>query len=183
MSGAPLSPAGPSANHRAYPPQQASPYRSAGVSNPSKPLRSALDMTFDHDYTVPVGNLQRCASLTRSPLKRSVQLRESFGQNCRGRHTLREYILNPVGEESPAVSKAKLAPRPASLKGKRIGLVDDRVTRSVGGIATVKAVVEERLGPAQVNIWVKPNTGRPSAPSVLDEVAQRSDVVILACCA
>lgn len=95
-----------------------------------------------------------------------------------------DYVLNPVGEPAPSVQRTSLAPRPGSLKGKRIGILDDRVTRSIGNVTEVLGpLVEKAFAPRSVRVWLKPSTGAPSPRSLLEDVMRNSDVVILACCA
>ncbi len=95
-----------------------------------------------------------------------------------------DYVLNPVGEPAPSVQRASLAPRPGSLENKRIGILDDRVTRSIGNVTEVLGpLVEQTFAPRSVRVWLKPNTGAPSPRALLEDVMRNSDVVILACCA
>jgi hypothetical protein len=68
------------------------------------------------------------------------------------------------------------APRPRSLRGLRIGLLDNSKPNAGLLLETVAARLAERAGAATVRSWRKPGSARAAAD--VDEIVVASDVVL-----
>ena len=82
-------------------------------------------------------------------------------------------ILDPVG--STSATSRTLAPRPASLAGKVIGVLDNSKPNArvlLEGVA--RALARAASGPARCSIWRKPGAVDRRHPAVLDEIAARA---------
>ena len=83
-------------------------------------------------------------------------------------------ILDPVGGSS-ATSRA-LAPRPRSLQGAVIGVLDNSKPNAGALMHRVAELLAARTGAAGVRGWSKPSAARPA--EILDEIAKGADVVL-----
>ena len=85
-------------------------------------------------------------------------------------------LLDPTVE--PRQQPLTYVPRPGSLKGKRVGLVDntkfnsDRLLRKIGDIL----VSEYRA--AEARMWRKKNASVPAHDEIIDEAKRGVDVVV-----
>ena len=86
-------------------------------------------------------------------------------------------VLSPVGEKKRTEVKDKLAPRPATLSDKVIGLIDDGVGKAY--FQRIEELLKEKVKPAQVIRKVRPHLSQLSPAELLDEVAQACDAVIV----
>ncbi len=83
-------------------------------------------------------------------------------------------ILSPV-RDAPATPKA-LARRPASLRGARVGVLDNSKPNAGTLLGRVAELLVERHGARTVSSWQKPGSSRPA--TVVDEIAGAVDVVL-----
>ena len=83
-------------------------------------------------------------------------------------------VLDPTGEREPA-SRQRLA-RPASIIGKRIGLLD--ISKARGNVFLDR--LEQRLTErgATVERFRKPTFARPAPRALLEEIVGRTDLVV-----
>ena len=85
-------------------------------------------------------------------------------------------ILDPTVE--PRRQPLTYVPRPDSLTGQRIGLVEytkfnsDKLLRKIGDI------LRTEYGAAETRMWRKHNAGVPAHQEILDEAARSVDVVV-----
>lgn len=87
-------------------------------------------------------------------------------------------ILDPVGS-SQAPSRA-LAPRPASLQGAVIGVLDNSKPNARVLLEGVARGLAEKLGAREVKRWRKPGASIGATASVLDEIAAHCRAVLTA---
>mgnify|MGYP001568344010 FL=1 len=85
-------------------------------------------------------------------------------------------ILDPTVE--PRQQPLTYVARPDSLKGKRVGLIEntkfnsDRLLQKIGGI-----LVQE-YGAAEARMWRKHNSSVPAHDEIIDEAKRGVDVVV-----
>ena len=84
-------------------------------------------------------------------------------------------LVDPTAQ--PAGLEATLAERPADLRGKRLGLVDNTKANAGALLEAVLALVEDELQPSEV-VRVKVPATFPAGDDVLDEIAGTVDLVI-----
>jgi len=83
-------------------------------------------------------------------------------------------VLNPT---RPAPSQTKpLAPRPASLRGRRIGVLDNSKPNADVLLGRLAEMLAERYGAAAGVKWKKPGASRPA--TMIDEIARSVDLVL-----
>jgi hypothetical protein len=83
-------------------------------------------------------------------------------------------VLDPTGELEPAIRE--LPPRPPSLEGKTIGLLD--ITKARGDVFLDR--LAERLSARGLAVlrYAKPTFTKPAPIDLRHEIAQQCDVVI-----
>jgi predicted GTPase len=86
-------------------------------------------------------------------------------------------LVSPLSE--PVLATSTLAPRLASLHGKRIGLFDNSKNRAAQLLDAVAAMLEAQYGCASVMCHRKPSASKPAAPEVLAEFARTCDLVLV----
>ncbi len=69
-------------------------------------------------------------------------------------------------------------PRPSSLQGKRIGLVENTKFNSDRLLRKIGALLEHEYGAAGSVMWRKLNPSVPAHPEILDEARGKVDVVV-----
>jgi hypothetical protein len=84
-------------------------------------------------------------------------------------------LYDPTAE--PRTVAARLAPRPASLAGKRLGILDNGKANAGTLMLAVAAILKERYGVAEVVKRDKPVAGPPS-PEIL-AVLEQCDVALV----
>ena len=83
-------------------------------------------------------------------------------------------VLNPT---RPAPSRTMpLAARPASLRGRRIGVLDNSKPNADVLLGRLAELLVERHGAASVVKWKKPGASRPA--TMIDEIARSADLVL-----
>lgn len=87
-------------------------------------------------------------------------------------------VLDPTVEPLP--DDVQLAPRPATLDGLRVGLLDNGKHGVSRFLDHLEAALAERHRGLTFVRTRKPNASRPAPPSVLDALAASTDVVISA---
>jgi hypothetical protein len=87
-------------------------------------------------------------------------------------------ILDPVGSTS-ATSRA-LAPRPDSLQGAVIGVLDNSKPNARVLLDGVARALAEKLGARDVRVWRKPGASIGATPAVLDEMAAQCGAALTA---
>jgi hypothetical protein len=87
-------------------------------------------------------------------------------------------ILDPVGSTSAA--SRTLAPRPASLAGAVIGVLDNSKPNARVLLEGVARALAQKVGARDVKIWGKPGASIGATPAVLDEIAAQCGAVLTA---
>jgi hypothetical protein len=86
-------------------------------------------------------------------------------------------LVSPQSE--PLLAASTLAPRLASLHGKRLGLLDNSKNRAAQLLDAVAAMLEVQYGCTSVMRHRKPSASKPAAPEVLAEFARACDLVLV----
>jgi len=87
-------------------------------------------------------------------------------------------ILDPTG--TTAVDRKALAPRPATLAGAVIGILDNSKPNAHVLLARVAEAIRARYGAGEIRTWRKPTSSSGAVPAVLDEIAASSTVALTA---
>jgi hypothetical protein len=87
-------------------------------------------------------------------------------------------VLDP--RTAPAAPRAVRAPRPASLRGQRIGLLANGKPNSEEFLVALGALLRERHGVERLAVVGKPSANRVAPADLLDRLAAHSDLVITA---
>ncbi|HKW93854.1 MAG TPA: hypothetical protein VJX92_18320 [Methylomirabilota bacterium] len=96
----------------------------------------------------------------------------------RGMMRLDMEILDPVGGSS-AASRA-LAPRPRSLQGAIVGVLDNSKPNARVLLEHVARALADKLGAREVKRWRKPGASIGATASALDEIAAQCGAVLTA---
>ena len=85
-------------------------------------------------------------------------------------------ILDPTVE--PRKQPLTYVPRPDSLKGKRIGLVENTKFNSDRLLQKIGEVLVKEYGAAETRMWRKHNASVPAHDEIIDEARRGVDVVV-----
>jgi hypothetical protein len=85
-------------------------------------------------------------------------------------------ILDPIGDT--AATARTLAPRPASLQGAVIGVLDNSKPNARVLLEGVARVLAAKLGARDVRVWRKPGASVGATAAVLDEIAAQCGAVL-----
>lgn len=83
-------------------------------------------------------------------------------------------VLIPLAAR--ASDRKGLAPRPASLRGRRVGILDNGKPNADVLLGRVAELLAERAGSGPVRWWRKPAAAYPAA--AIDAIVAASDVVL-----
>jgi uncharacterized membrane protein len=92
--------------------------------------------------------------------------------------SLRMEILDPVG--STAAASRPLAPRPASLAGAVIGVLDNSKPNAGVLLEAVARALARQVGAREIRRWQKPGASIGAAAAVLDQIAAQCGAVLTA---
>ena len=84
-------------------------------------------------------------------------------------------VLDPTAEAT--VAAWQLAPRPASLEGKTVGLISNGKEGTVGYFAHLDRILREEFGVAEVIKRTKSNYSAPADQHIVDEIPRWDAVV------
>lgn len=86
-------------------------------------------------------------------------------------------LVDPVavGSEEPLL---RLAPRPATLRGKRLGLLNNSKTNSEPILRAIARILDEEFGLAEVFHLTKHSASLPPKPEIVEELHRRADIVV-----
>jgi hypothetical protein len=88
-------------------------------------------------------------------------------------------ILDPTGAtQAAAKPAAPRAPRPASLKGARVGLLINTKQNAAPFLHEVGRLLLENYGVASLTERTKKNFAMPEADEVIKEMAEEADVIV-----
>jgi len=85
-------------------------------------------------------------------------------------------ILDPTVE--PRQQPVTYVARPDSLKGKRIGLVENTKFNSDRLLQKIASVLVREYGAAEARMWRKHNSSVPAHDEIIDEAKRGVDVVV-----
>ena len=85
-------------------------------------------------------------------------------------------ILDPTVE--PRNQPLTFVGRPDSLKGKRIGLVENTKYNSDRLLHKIGDILVKEYGAAETKMWRKRNAGVPAHDEIIDEARRGVDVVV-----
>lgn len=88
-------------------------------------------------------------------------------------------VMSPFGSQWQP-PKAELAPRPGTLQGLRLGLLDNSKPNAALLLDAVLEELEDELRPSVVVRRRKPGAGVPGPESLLEELQSTCDAVIVA---
>jgi hypothetical protein len=91
----------------------------------------------------------------------------------------RELVLDPTGGPAPRES-VTLAPRPDSLRGKTLGLVDNAKPNAAVLLGELGKQLTKRYGVRDVILYTKPYFGTPVEPTQVEKIIQECDFVVTA---
>lgn len=85
-------------------------------------------------------------------------------------------VFDPTADpkEQPIIYVA----RPDSLKGKRVGLVENTKFNSDKLLLKIGGILKEEYGAHEVRIWRKHNSSVPAHQEILDELTRCCDVMV-----
>jgi hypothetical protein len=86
-------------------------------------------------------------------------------------------LISPVNEAT--VAESALAPRLSSLRGKRVGLLDNSKSKADKILDTVAAILNARYSFTNIVRHRKPSASKPAAPEAIKELATTCDLVIV----
>ncbi|MFQ5682982.1 MAG: hypothetical protein ACE5HC_06880 [Candidatus Binatia bacterium] len=86
-------------------------------------------------------------------------------------------LVDPTGAD-PGKHSLSLAPRPADLRGKRLGLLDNSKANSEIILRAIARLLDERFGFADIFYTRKHSASLPPHPEVMADLHRHTDVVI-----
>lgn len=85
-------------------------------------------------------------------------------------------VLNPTGKAN--VPEVAMAPRPDSLEGKVVGLLDNTKANADVFLSRVEELLREKFRVAEIMRRRKPTASRAMPDGMLEELTTRCDLVI-----
>ena len=85
-------------------------------------------------------------------------------------------LLDPTTEA--AAQTIAFAPRPDSLRGKRVALIENTKFNSDNLLVKIGNILINDYGAASARMWRKKNSGVPAHEEILEEVQKTCDVVV-----
>jgi hypothetical protein len=86
-------------------------------------------------------------------------------------------LISPVNEAT--VAESALAPRLSSLRGKRMGLLDNSKSKAGKMLDTVAAILNAQYSFSNIVRHRKPSASKPAAPEAITELATSCDLVVV----
>ncbi|MBI4241307.1 MAG: hypothetical protein HY613_06285 [Candidatus Rokubacteria bacterium] len=85
-------------------------------------------------------------------------------------------VFDPTSD--PREQPITYVARPESLKGRRIGLVENTKFNSDKLLLKIGKILQEEYGAGEARIWRKHNSSVPAHQEILDELSASCDVMI-----
>ncbi len=85
-------------------------------------------------------------------------------------------ILDPTNES--VTQSMAYVPRPASLQGKRVGLIDNTKHNSDRLLGKIGEILKSEYGVAETRMWRKYNASVPAHEEIITELRQTCDVMV-----
>jgi hypothetical protein len=92
---------------------------------------------------------------------------------------MREPLLDPTGD-SERDTNTTLAPRPQSLKGLTVGLLDNAKPNGAVILRAVGRELQERYGVREIRVFQKGYFGTPVEESVVQQMLHNCDFAVAA---
>ena len=92
---------------------------------------------------------------------------------------IQEILLDPTGMEHQATDRT-LSPRPVSLKGLTIGLLDNTKPNATMLLREIAKELQEHYGAGESRLYTKDYFGTPLSQPLLEQIVGECDVVITA---
>jgi hypothetical protein len=86
-------------------------------------------------------------------------------------------LISPVNEAT--VAESAMAPRLSSLRGKRVGLLDNSKSKAGKMLETVAAILNAQYGFSNIVRQRKPSASKPASPEAITELANSCDLVVV----
>ena len=86
-------------------------------------------------------------------------------------------LIKPVNEATP--EQSSYAPRPAGLRGKRVGLLDNSKNNAGQFLEIVATILNEQYGFSDIVRHRKPSASKPVVPEVIAEWTRACDIAIV----
>jgi hypothetical protein len=86
-------------------------------------------------------------------------------------------LISPTNEAT--VAQSSMAPRLSSLRGKRVGLLDNSKSKAGKMLETVAAILNAQYGFTDIVRHRKPSASKPAAPEAIKELANTCDLVVV----
>jgi len=93
--------------------------------------------------------------------------------------TTREALLDPTGDSERATNTV-LAPRPQSLKGLTVGLLDNTKPNGAVILRAVGRELQQRYGVREIRMFAKGYFGTPVEESVVQQMLHNCDFAVAA---
>ncbi|MFC7404696.1 UGSC family (seleno)protein [Georgenia alba] len=93
--------------------------------------------------------------------------------------TAREALLDPTGMDERAAD-GTLAPRPVTLRGLRVGLLDNTKANATTLLKNIGEEMTRQFGVAETRLYTKDYFGTPVKDELLKQIADECDVVVTA---
>ncbi len=85
-------------------------------------------------------------------------------------------ILDPTSD--PGSRTIEYAPRPRSLQGKRVGLVENTKFNSDRLLQKIGDILKAEYGAAETRMWRKHNASVPAHAEIVEELRRSCDVMV-----
>ena len=92
---------------------------------------------------------------------------------------IHELLLDPTGTDE-AGQESTLSPRPVTLNGLRIGLLDNTKPNATLLLEEIGSELQSRYGAGETRLYTKDYFGTPATADLLERIADECDVVITA---
>ena len=90
----------------------------------------------------------------------------------------RERLLDPTGDSERVANTALAQPRPQSLRGLTLGLLDNTKPNGVTILAAVGRELTEHYGVREVRMFAKSYFGTPVEESVINQMLRNCDFAV-----
>ena len=85
-------------------------------------------------------------------------------------------LLDPTVEAT--TQSVAFVPRPASLEGKRVALIENTKFNSDRLLQKIGEILKSEYGAAETRMWRKKNSSVPAHEEIIQEVRKTCDVVV-----
>jgi hypothetical protein len=85
-------------------------------------------------------------------------------------------LLDPTTEA--ATQPVAFSPRPASLQGKRVGLIENTKFNSDTLLLKIGEILKTEYGVAETRMWRKHNSSVPAHAEIIEELTRTCDLMV-----